>query len=339
MTPASPNQTLNWGVVATGRIAHRVTADLARLEDSVLHAVSSRRAAPAKTFAGQYGFATSYHDQPGTKGYEQLLADPDVDLVYIATPHASHHEVAMAALRAGKHVLCEKPLAVNAREAREIASLARAQKLFLMEALWTRFLPSTRRALEVVRTGKIGTVRWVQADLGFAATYDPDDRLWDPAAGGGALLDLTVYPLTWAVNILGFPESVTAAGQLNHDGIDVQNTLTLGYANGAAAQLVCSLQSDSPGIVTVSGTEGWLRTGSPLYNARRLEYQGADGEMQLEEFAEETEGFIHELREAGRCIRAGLLESPLMPWDESVQIMHILDGARAQLGVRYESDS
>ena len=338
MIPAAQGQPLNWGVVATGRIAHRVTADLARLESSVLQAVSSRSAAAAKTFAGQYGFATSYHDQPGATAYEQLFADPDVDVVYIATPHARHHEVATAALTAGKHVVCEKPLTVNAREAQELVGLAREQELFLMEAMWTRFLPSTRRALEVVRAGGIGTVRWVQADLGFAATYDPRDRLWDPAAGGGALLDLAAYPLTWAVGMLGFPDSVTAAGRLNRDGIDVQNTLTLGYADGAAAQLVSSLESASPGIVTVSGTKGWLRTGSPLYNARRLEYAGPDGRVQVEEFDEATEGFIHELREAGRCIRAGLPESPLMPWHESVKIMQILDDARSQLGVRYEND-
>ncbi|MCU1516253.1 MAG: Gfo/Idh/MocA family oxidoreductase [Pseudarthrobacter sp.] len=329
---------LNWGVVATGRIAHRVTRDLARLDSTVLHAVSSRSPTAAKEFAGQYGFAASYHDQPDATGYEQLFADPVVDVVYIATPHAQHFEVAQRALQAGKHVLCEKPLTINAREAQELASLAGERKLFLMEAVWTRFLPATRRALELVRSGAIGTVRWVQADLGFAATYDPNDRLFDPAAGGGALLDLTVYPLTWAISTLGFPATVTASGQLNDDGIDVQNTVTLGYPDGAAAQLVSSLQSNSPGTLTISGTQGWLRTGSPLYNPRKLEFKGTDGVVRVEEFPEEAEGFIHELREAARCIRAGLLESPLMPWEESVRIMQLLDSVREQLGVRYPSD-
>lgn len=329
---------LNWGVVATGRIAHRVTRDLACLENTVLHAVSSRSQTAAKEFAGQYGFAASYHDQPAAKGYEQLLEDPLVDVVYIATPHAQHFEVAKAALEAGKHVLCEKPLTVNAREAQELVSLAGERKVFLMEAVWTRFLPATRRALELIRDGEIGAVRWVQADLGFAATYDPGDRLWDPAAGGGALLDLTVYPLTWAVGTLGFPAKITAAGQLNRDGVDVQNTVTLEYPDGATAQLVSSLQSNSPGTVTISGTQGWLSTGSPLYNPRRLEFQGTDGIVRVEEFPEETEGFIHELREAARCIRAGLLESPLMPWEESVRIMQLLDDAREQLGLRYAND-
>lgn len=335
---ATDERPLNWGVVATGRIAHRVTRDLARLEGAVLQAVSSRSAAAAKGFAGQYGFAASYHDQPGSTAYEQLFDDPLVDVVYIATPHAQHFEVAKAALEAGKHVLCEKPLTVNAREARELTSLAGRQQLFLMEAVWTRFLPATRRALDLIRRGGIGEVRWLQADLGFAATYDPKDRLWDPAAGGGALLDLTVYPLTWAVSTLGFPAGITAAGQLNHDGVDVQNTVTLHYPDGAAAQLVSSLQSNSPGTVTVSGTEGWLRTGSPLYNPRSLQYSGPDGLVRTEEFPEEAEGFIHELRETARCIRAGLLESPLMPWDESVRIMQLLDDVREQLGLRYAND-
>ena len=324
--------------MATGRIAHRVTRDLARLEDTVLHAVSSRSPAAAKEFASQYGFATSYHDESGTQGYRQLFADPLVDVVYIATPHAQHFEVAKAALEAGKHVLCEKPLTINAREAQELAALAGMRNLFLMEAVWTRFLPATRRALELVRSGGIGTVRWLQTDLGFAATYDPRDRLFDPAAGGGALLDLTVYPLTWAVSVLGFPATVTAAGKLNHDGIDVQNTVTLEYPDGATAQLVSSLQSNSPGTITISGTEGWLRTGSPLYRPRRLEFQGADGMVRVEEFPEETEGFIHELRETARCIRAGLLQSPLMAWEDSVRIMQLLDGIREQLGLRYEND-
>lgn len=329
---------LGWGVVATGRIAHRVTRDLALLEGAVLQAVSSRSAAAAKDFAGQYGFAASYHDQPAEKGYAQLFADPLVDVVYIATPHAQHFEVAKAALEAGKHVLCEKPLTINAREALELTSLAGQQQLFLMEAVWTRFLPATRRALDLIRSGGIGEVRWLQADLGFAAAYDPQDRLWDPAAGGGALLDLTVYPLTWAVSTLGFPAGVTAAGRLNQDGVDVQNTVTLHYPNGAAAQLISSLQSNSPGTVTVSGTQGWLRTGSPLYNPRSLQYSGPDGLVRTEEFPEETEGFIHELREAARCIRAGLRESPLMPWDESVRIMQLLDDVREQLGLRYAND-
>ena len=329
---------LRWGVVATGRIAHRVTRDLACLEDAELQAVSSRSEDSARAFAEQHGFALSYHDTPAATGHRQLFADPLVDVVYIATPHAQHFEVARAALDAGKHVLCEKPLTINAREARDLVRLAGERGLFLMEAVWTRFLPATRRALQLIREGEIGAVRWVQADLGFPAVYDPTDRLWDPAAGGGALLDLAVYPLTWAVAALGFPAALKAKGHLNQDGVDVQTTLSLEYPEGAAAQLISSIQAAGPGMVTLSGTAGWIRTGAPLYNPRTVEICGRDGTITIEEFPEDTEGFIHELRETARCIRAGLQESPLMPWTETVQVMQLLDEARQQLGLRYPND-
>jgi predicted dehydrogenase len=329
---------LRWGVAATGRIAHRVTRDLARLEDAELYAVSSRSSGSARGFAEQYGFEASYHDIPSATGYQQLFADPMVDVVYVATPHAQHFEVASAALDAGKHVLCEKPLTINAREARELVRIAGERNLFLMEAVWTRFLPATRRALELAGNGGIGAVRWVQADLGFPAAYDPADRLWDPAAGGGALLDLAVYPLTWAVMALGFPTRLTATGHLNKDSVDVQNTLTLEYPGGAAAQLTSSLSSAGPCMATLGGTAGWIRTGSPLYSPKSLEICGLDGSIRVEEFPEETEGFIHELRETARCIRAGVQESPLMPWAETVQVMQLLDEARQQLGLHYPND-
>jgi predicted dehydrogenase len=329
---------LRWGVVATGRIAHRVTRDLACLEDAELQAVSSRSEGSARAFGEQHGFAASYHDCPSATGYQQLFKDPLVDVVYIATPHAQHFEVARAALDAGKNVLCEKPLTINAREARDLVRLAGERGLFLMEAVWTRFLPATRRALEIIRDGEIGAVHWVQADLGFPAAYDPADRLWDPAAGGGALLDLAVYPLTWAIAALGFPAGLTASGHLNHDGVDVQNTMTLAYPEGATAQLASSLQAAGPGTATLAGSAGWIRTGSPLYNPRRLEICGCDGRIRIEEFPEDTEGFIHELRETARCIRTGLQESPLMPWTETVQVMQLLDEARQQLGLRYRND-
>lgn len=335
---ATGERTLRWGVVATGRIAHKVTRDLACLEDAELYAVSSRGKLSAQAFAEEHGFTVSYHDGPSGAGYQQLFADPRVDVVYVATPHAQHFEVVRAALEAGKHVLCEKPFTINASEARELVRLAGDRGLFLMEAVWTRFLPATRRALELIRGGAIGTVRWVQADLGFPAAYDRTDRLWDPAAGGGALLDLAVYPLTWAIAALGFPAGLTATGHLNQDGVDVQNTVALEYPEGASAQLTSSLQATGPGTATISGTTGWIRTGSPLYNPRMLEICGLDGNIRVEEFHEGTEGFIHELRETARCIRAGLQESPLMPWNETVQVMQLLDQARAQLGLHYAND-
>jgi len=177
---------LRWGIIATGGIAAAVTRDLELLADAELYAVSSRTQAAADAFAADYGFVHAYGDQDGASGYARLLANDAVDVVYVATPHAHHHKIALAALNAGKHVLCEKALTINAREAAELIAAARTNGVFLMEAVWSRFLPSMQRAFEIAASGEIGEVKWVGADLGFPAPYSPGSRLWAPKDGGGA---------------------------------------------------------------------------------------------------------------------------------------------------------
>jgi predicted dehydrogenase len=336
---ASTGRPLNWGVVATGGIAGKVTGDIALLEDSVLYAVSSRSAAKASGFAERFGFASSYSDSDGVSGFEAMFADPAVDVVYITTPHAQHYDVAKSALEHGKHVLCEKPFTVSAAEAAELIDLARARNLFLMEALWTRFLPSTNRAWDILASGELGTPSWVQADLGFTAPSDPASRLWDPAAGGGALLDLSVYTLTWAFGALGFPDGVTAAGVLNDSGVDIQNALTLRYDDGRHAQLSSSLAASGPGSATIACSGGWLRTGGGhLPNPTELHVHGPDGER-VETFDPAGAGYTYQLREVTRCIQQGLTESPTMPLADTLRTMELLDGVRAQLGLRYANDA
>ncbi|WP_417215964.1 Gfo/Idh/MocA family protein [Arthrobacter sp.] len=330
---------VRWGVVSTGRIAHTVTSDLALLEDSVLHAVSSRDARRAAAFASEHGFASSHGDDAERTGLAALLADPDVEAVYIATPHGQHFEAARQALAAGKHVLCEKSLTINAAEAIELVELARTRGLFLMEAVWTRFLPAVHRALELIDSGGLGDISWVRADLGFPAPYDRTWRLWDPAAGGGALLDLAVYPLTWALGTLGFPHSVQAAGHLNDDGVDTQESLTLGYGSGVQAQLLCSLTGAGPREAVIAGSTGWLRTAGPLNNPSSFTVHPLEGEPRTEHFEPVGRNYVYELREATRCIQQGLLESPTMSWSDSVDTMHLLDGVRKQLGISYPNDA
>ncbi|MGR0161474.1 Gfo/Idh/MocA family protein [Paenarthrobacter nitroguajacolicus] len=329
---------IRWGVVATGAIALRVVADLALLDDAILQAVSSRSEASARSFAEKFGFVTAYSDDGETSGYERLLADPAVDVVYIATPHAQHHAVALAALTAGKHVLCEKPIAMDAVQARELADLAQDRGLFLMEAVWTRFLPSFCRAVEILQSGEIGEPRWLQADLGFVPAFDPTARIWDPAAGGGALLDLAVYPLTWAEGVFGAPGSMLATGILTPEGVDLQNSLTLNYQSGAHAQLITSIGAECPSVVTVGGSEGWLRSSGPLFNPAELTIQPRSGTLRTEKFEVLGHGFSYELREVTRCLQAGLTESPFMTPEESVAMMELLDEARRQMGLRYPSD-
>ncbi|MGJ9403175.1 Gfo/Idh/MocA family protein [Arthrobacter sp. KK5.5] len=343
-TPGAPSplratgRTLRWGVVSTGRIADRVVDDLVLLEDSELHAVSSRDRGRAESFAERHGAAKAYSDDGAAKAYDLMFADPEVEIVYIATPHGQHYEVARAALEAGKHVLCEKSLTINAAEAEELVRLAGERGLFLMEAVWTRFLPAVHRALSIVRSGEIGDVAWVRADLGFPAAYDRAWRLWDPAAGGGALLDLAVYPLTWSLGVLGFPLSVQAAGILNDDGVDPQESLTLTYSGGRQAQLMCSLVGAGPRDATIACTGGWLRATAPLNNPSRIEVHQIGAEPRFEEFEPVGHNYTYELRETTRCIQDGLLESPTMPWTDTVNTMRLLDGVRNQLGLRYDND-
>lgn len=331
--------TLRWGVVATGKIAGAVTADLARLPDSVLQAVSSRSPQRAAAFAAKFGFRKYYADDGHLSGYEQLFADPEIDVVYIATPHGQHYEVTSAALRAGKHVLCEKSLTINAAETAELLELAKQNELFLMEAVWTRFLPSTQRAWEIIRSGELGDIMWIQADLGFPAPFDPRARIWALDDGGGALLDLTVYPLTWALGTLGRPDTWTASGSLNEHGVDQQNALQLGYASGAQAQLTSSLMASSPRTATICGTDGWLRTNAPLHNPTELTIDTEAAGPRTEQFEQIGNGYIYELREVTRCIQSGLLESPTMPWADSLETMRLFDAVRDQLGIRYPNDA
>lgn len=335
---AATGRKLRWGVVATGQIARRVTADIALLDDAVLQAVSSRREAAAADFAREFGFLSSYSDSGGRSGYQHLFDDPDVDVVYIATPHSQHHEVAEAALKAGKHVLCEKPFTMNAAEAQSLLNLARAQGLFLMEAVWTRFLPSVNRAWDIIATGELGEIQWVQADLGFVASYDAGSRLWDPAAGGGALLDLAVYPLTWALGSLGVPTGLSATGTLNDDGVDLRNALTLTYKSGPFAQLTTSIAAAYPSTATVSGNAGWLSTSAPLFNPSQLTIQPGNGERRTEAFEQVGNNYVYQLREVSRCIQAGIFESPTMPWEDTLLTMRLLDEVREQLDLRYASD-
>ena len=336
---SATGKTLRWGVIATGGIARSVAQDLALLADAELYAVSSRAQDTADAFAVAYDFSKAYGDDGGQRGYQRLLADEAVDVVYVATPHAQHHEIVLAALNAGKHVLCEKAFTINAREAAELIDVARSRKLFLMEAVWSRFLPSMQRAFDIAASGELGDIHWVSADLGFPAPYSPTSRLWARQDGGGALLDIAVYPLLWALGTLGFPQTVSATGFLNDDGVDAQNAMTLGYNHGAQVQLTSSLLSHGPRIATVAGSLGFLQSVGSINNPRELTVAKGWDERRTEAFDVVGKGYTYELREVTRCIQQGLTESPVMPLEDSLNTMRLFDGVRAQLGVTYPNDS
>lgn len=324
---------LRWGVLGAGGIAASVAADIAATEGHVLQAVGARDAGRAAAFAQRHGAARSYGS------YDELVADPDVDVVHIATTHGQHHEHALLALRAGKPVLVEKAFTLTAWQAREVVAEARARGLFCMEAMWPRLNPLWRRAVDLVAAGRIGELIGVRADLSRRFEFDASHRLFDLAAGGGALLDLGVYAATFAWLFLGRPDSVQAAGSLAPTGSDLTAAMQWRYGDGRVGQLYVSAAGNSPFAALVTGTEGWLSLEPRLHRPRRLLVARGDDVEVIEAEAEPGNGYRREVAEVARCLRAGLLESPAVPLDDTVAILAVLDEARRQLGVRYDADA
>ncbi|MCD4533854.1 Gfo/Idh/MocA family oxidoreductase [Nocardioides sp. cx-169] len=330
-------RTTRWGILATGKIAHKLAADLALTPDNELVAVGSRRSESAQAFAQQYGVPAAYGS------YEELVADPAVDVVYVATPHALHLECARLAFAAGKHVLCEKPLTLNIAEAAEMVRLAREHDRFLMEAMWMACNPVIRRLGDDMRAGRFGTPRQAHAELGFRVDESPEHRLLNPDLGGGALLDMGIYPLTFAHLMLGPAEELTATATLSGpsgSGVDLDVAITGRYAGGALATMCASLTSWSSRAASVATDEGRLEVPPEFHHPRYAVWTPVGGEPERIEAGEPVigEGYGNEIAEVGRCVQAGLRESPLVPLDRTLLLMRQMDDLRRQVGVRYASD-
>jgi predicted dehydrogenase len=329
----SASSPVRWGILGTGTIASKFAADLPLVPDAAAHAVGSRTRDGANLFGDRFAIRVRHAD------YRSLIDDPDVDAVYVAVPHPWHHAWARAALEAGKAVLCEKPFTVNAAEARDLVSVARRRNLFLMEAMWNRFLSSLVRVRDILDRGELGEIRTIRAGLGARMSADPAGRLLAPELGGGALLDLGIYPVSFASFVLGRPESVTAVGTRTATGVDAQCSAVLRYADGSQALVHTTLEVDTGDCTIVAGSEGRLELTGPLYDPTSLRLIRGTGDHARVAGAWETthrgNGLHHEAAEVGRCLREGLLESPVMPLDESVAIMETLDEIRRQIGLRY----
>lgn len=325
--------TIKWGILSTGWIAHQFATDLAHASNGVAYAVGSRTQESADEFAKNHGIPVAYAT------YEELVNDPEVDAIYIGTPHPFHKENALLALRAGKAVLCEKPFTVNSAELEEIVAYAREQKLFLMEAMWSRYLPANVKVREWLAAGRIGEVRLVKADLGFRADWNPEGRLLNPALGGGALLDVGIYPISFASMVLGpHPETVSSTVHIGETGVDEHFSLLLSYGNGVTAALNGGIRLKMHEEAYIYGTEGHIIVKGTLVNPRSAELYN-NGEL-VETVTDDraSVGYSFEAEEVGRCLHAGLTESPVMTLDESVAILKLLDGVRAGWGLKYPGE-
>jgi len=320
---------LNWGLIGTGRIAETFAADLRLTDSGRIAAVGSRQMDSANRFADRFDIPNRH------ASYEALVADPGVEVVYVATPHPLHHSGALLALRAGKSVLVEKPFTMNAGEAHELVATARADGLFLMEAMWTRFLPHIAEIRRLLAEGALGEIVMVTADHGQWFPQDRDSRLFAPELGGGALLDLGVYPVSFASMVLGKPDRIAALIEPTFTGVDGQASMLFGYSSGAQAALTCTLAAKSPTRAAIVGTDARIEVDGDFYAPTSFSLISRTGERTRFDTPHEGRGLRHQADEVARCLRQGLLESPLMPLDESVSIMQTMDAVLAHSEVDY----
>ncbi|MGW5650314.1 Gfo/Idh/MocA family protein [Streptomyces humi] len=329
-------QSVRWGILATGGIAAAFAADLVDLPDAEIVAVASRSAGAAEGFAERFGVGRAYGD------WESLARDEDVDVVYVATPHSAHRAAAGLCLEAGRNVLCEKAFTVNGREAEELVALAKEHDRFLMEAMWTYCNPLVRRLTALVGDGAIGEVRTVQADFGLEGPFPPAHRLRDPALGGGALLDLGVYPVSFAHLLLGEPDGMSARAVLSEEGVDLQTGALLSWESGALAMVHCSIAGGTGTTASVTGSHGRIDIPDGFFNPERfvLHRDGRDPEEFAMDPADGPRTTLrHEAREVMRALRAGEKESPLVPLSGTLAVMRTLDTLREQIGVRYPGEA
>jgi predicted dehydrogenase len=321
---------LRWGVLGPGAIAADFTDALHRHTRQRVVAAGSRSAERAEAFSAAHGIQRSYGS------YEALVADPEVEVVYVATPHSEHLAHALLAIAAGKHVLIEKPMAVTADQSRRIVEAARAAGVFAMEAMWTRYLPQTDIVRQLLADGALGEVRLVTADFGGRSRYDPASRLWNPALAGGALLDLGVYVVSWSSFAIGPPAGIVATGTLAPTGVDDQVALVLSSAHGAQALLSTTLLASTPSLATISGSAGRIETDTPFWGPSGLRVFDSDGVL-LSHWRDpygrpHRDGMAYEAAALARYVAEGRSESPLHPLAEAVDTLATIDEARRQVG-------
>jgi predicted dehydrogenase len=320
---------VRWGILGTGTVAKLFAGALDGLEDAELAAVGSRTQAGAEAFGEQFPVSRCHGS------YEALVSDPDVDVVYVATPHSLHCEHTVLALRSDKPVLCEKPFAINACQAEEMIRCARQREIFLMEAMWNRFFPLMARLRELLNAGAIGEPRILTADFGFRADFEPESILFDRKYGGGSLLDVGVYGVSLSSMLFGPPVTIKGSAHIGSTGVDEASALILEFPAGELAVLHSALRVETPQEAIVTGSKGRIRLTSPWWKPSEMVVECQGDAPETLRFPCDGNGYSYEAEAVMQCLRTSRLESELMPLDESLQVMQTLDRARSELGLRY----
>ena len=324
------DKTYRWGILGPGRIAEKFASALRYTERAEVFAVASRDMERASQFAGKYGASHVYDD------YRRLAEDPEVDIIYIATPHAFHCEQSLLCLDHGKPVLCEKPLSLSAGQATKIIAKAREQQVFFMEGMWSRCMPFTKKILELISDNVIGPVQYVRADFGFRAPVDTGGRLYNVALGGGSLLDVGIYPLSMITLLLGEPARIQAVGKLSGTGADEYCNVQFQYQGGQTAGFFSSITMQTPLTAEIIGTKGRIELSAPWYKTESFTVTIGFDQSEVYRFPHEHNGFEHEIREVTQCLDEGLTESPLMPLSFSELLSRITDTIKEQCGIVYQ---
>lgn len=325
-------QPVRWGIVGLGNIAAKFAGDLSLVPDAELHAVASRDRAKSRSFAQRYDAKKAYDD------YMDLFEDPGVDVVYIASPHSFHKSHTLAAIGAGKHVLCEKPLGINAAEVREMCDAASEKGCFLMEALWSRFNPCIHEVWEMVRKGRLGPVSILRADFAFPALdRDPSGRLLNPGLAGGSLLDIGIYPVFLAYLILGVPERIRVAARFHTTGVEKQIGMLFDYPDGLAV-LYSGLTSHSEMRAELGCRDGTIYLNPRWHETASYTVQMGDTTREVKRTPEGA-GYVHEITEVHQCLAEGMLQSRLWSWSDSQALHDLLDRIREQAGIDFPGES
>ncbi|MCR9251360.1 MAG: Gfo/Idh/MocA family oxidoreductase [bacterium] len=321
-------QQIRWGILGLGKIARKFTSDLKTLPGAKLQAVASRDLMKSRGFALEFGAESAYGS------YEELAQDPEVDVVYIATPHVFHSAYSLLCLNHKKAVLCEKPFAMDSDEVTEMIDCAKANNVFLMEAMWTRFLPHYQYVLDLVSKKKFGEVISVEADFGFKAAFDPENRVWKKELGGGSLLDVGIYPIFAALSILGYPNEVLAAGSFAETSVDRETKVLFSYSNEQTAVLRSSLAAHTPTEAIIYCENGTIKLNTRFHEPTTVSLITEDSTSE-KSFDYDTIGYSYEAQHVMECLWQGKKESPLMAWQDSLELISLLDEVRIQIGLQY----
>ncbi|MCZ4696033.1 gfo/Idh/MocA family oxidoreductase [Ancylomarina euxinus] len=324
---------IRWGIMGLGKIANKFASDLQLSNEAELYAVASRNQEKA------IAFEEKFHSQKHYDSYEEMAKDEAIDVIYIATPHSFHFENTMLCLKNNKSVLCEKPIGLDSHQVRAMIKEARLRNLFLMEGLWTRFIPATEKLIELLQKKSIGDLQYLQADFGFKADFDPESRVFNKCMGGGSLMDIGIYPIYLSLITLGIPTHLNAIARITKTGVDSYCSMLFGYENGEKAILESSVEADTPTTAHIYGSKGYIKMHSRFHHSKKISLYQDDELKEVFDLKYQGHGYIYEIEEVNRCLRNKMIESPKLPHTLSLDLMAVIDQVKAKIGLTYSSHS